>query len=100
MIRQRFKVLEQLLGCYFHQDWSEEYDGDALALQAIVKSEPKDQRAVAVSEIDVLLAMKLSETELRLVLIEQIGCYFEPSSKGISCLEWLKQVRHAFGTCQ
>ncbi len=96
MIRQRFGVLEQLLGCYFHQDWPEEFDGDASALQAIIESEPKDRRAAAVSEIDVLLSLKLSETELGLVLVEQMGCYFEPNSKGISCSEWLKQVRHAF----
>lgn len=96
MIRQRFAVLEQLLSCYFHQDWPEEFDGDESVLQAIIESEPKDRRAAAVSEIDVLLALKPSETELGLVLIEHMGCYFEPSSKGISRSEWLKQVRHAF----
>jgi hypothetical protein len=96
MIRRKFPELEQLLGCYFHQDWTDEFDEDALVLKAIIKSESKDRLAVAVSELDVLLNLGLSEAELSLVLVSQLGCYFDPGAKGLTCLQWLKQVHHEF----
>ncbi|WP_250527498.1 contact-dependent growth inhibition system immunity protein [Caballeronia sp. GAWG2-1] len=96
MIRQKFPELEQLLGCYFHQDWTEEFDEDTLVLQAIIKSESKDRLAAAASELNILLGLGLSEAELSLVLVNQLGCYFDPRAKGLTCLQWLKQVSHEF----
>jgi hypothetical protein len=96
MTRKKFPELEQLLGCYFHQDWAEEFSEDALALQAIIQSESKDRLAAAVSELDVLLGLGLSEAELSSVLDNQLGCYFDASANGGTCLQWLRQVRHEF----
>lgn len=96
MINEKYDVLGQLLGCYFHQDWPEEFDDDMSALQTIAGSEPKEQLIEAVREIDALLMEALSEQELRAVLIEKIGCYFEPDSRGNTCNEWLLQVRDKF----
>ncbi|WP_106856682.1 contact-dependent growth inhibition system immunity protein [Caballeronia novacaledonica] len=96
MTHQKFPELEQLLGCYFHQDWTEEFDEDTLALQAIIESASQDRLAAAAAELDVLLGLGLSEAELSLVLVDQLGCYFDPKAKGSTCSQWLKQVRHKF----
>jgi hypothetical protein len=45
-------ILEQLLGCYFHQDWLEEFDNDISALDAIVNSEPSEYLQACIKEID------------------------------------------------
>ena len=50
--------LNQLLGCYFHQDWPDEFDDDTAALNAIVEIESKEQIAEGVVEIDMLLSAK------------------------------------------
>ncbi|WP_226596892.1 contact-dependent growth inhibition system immunity protein [Marinobacter nauticus] len=96
MMHEKIESLAQLLGGYFHQDWPEEFDSDATALQAIIDSETKDQIQAGVAEIDSLLAETPSEIELRDVLIIKIGCYFDPESQGTSYEQWLKAVRGVF----
>ena len=31
----------QLLGCYLHQDWADEFDSEAAAIEAMIVSEPR-----------------------------------------------------------
>lgn len=95
MERQK-NALGQLLGSYFHQDWPDEFGSDFEALQAIVEFETADQLRDGVKEIDLLLNESYSEVELRDILINEIGCYFEPESQGISYVNWLTRVRDAF----
>jgi len=96
MTFEKLDALGQLLGCYFHQDWTEEFDSDVSALQSIIDSEPKEQISACIREIDALLASSLRESELKTILIDQAGCYFDPSSLGITCEEWLQRVREKF----
>ena len=96
MTKENLDALGQLLGCYFHQDWPEEFSSDTAALQAIVKNEPKSQLMAAATEIGVLLEAGLSETELKGIIADPIGCYFDPNSEGITCEQWLRQVRDKF----
>ena len=86
-------ALEQLLGCYLHQDWPDEFDSDASALQAMVAIEPRPQISAGIDEINHLLDAELSENDLRLILNDQVGCHFEPGSAGLSYREWLAKVR-------
>jgi hypothetical protein len=92
MTIEEFGALSDLLGCYFHQDWPEEFDNDMSALQAILDSEPGALRNAGVREIVSLLASARSEDELRDVLVNSCGCYFEPDSRHITYREWLQQV--------
>ena len=89
-------ALKQLLGCYFHQDWPDESGDDASALQAILQSEPKERVDAGIAELDGLLTAALTEQELRTTLIDQVGCYFEPSSEGLTYKQWLDRVRSTF----
>ena len=87
--------LTHLLGCYFHQDWPDEFNDDNAALDAMIKSEPKETIAEGVTEIDRLLEAGTNEAELRAILIDQVGCYFEPASEGLNYTQWLLRVRNA-----
>ena len=89
-------ALGQLFGCYFHQDWTDEFDCDDAAFQAIIASEPKEQLLAGVREIDALLAASLPEGELRSLMTESAGCYFDPGSAGLTYEQWLKLVRQKF----
>jgi hypothetical protein len=95
MTFQKLDALEQLLVCYLHQDWQHEFDDDAAALQAILEAEPSEQIAAGVGEIDVLLAAELTENDLRMILVDQVGCYFDPNSEGLTYKQWLGRVRSA-----
>lgn len=55
-MHEKIESLAQLLGGYFHQDWSDEFDSDVTALQAIIDSETKDQIRAVIEEIERLLA--------------------------------------------
>lgn len=96
MTYKKLEVLKQLLGCYFHQDWRDEFDHNASALQSIIESEPGEHLAAGVDEINDLLAASLSEDDLAAILTGQVGCYFDPSSEGVTCEQWLKRVREKF----
>lgn len=96
MTYEKQNALAQLLGCYFHQDWPEEFDSDVSALKAIVESEPKELLSAGVLEIDTLLAVLPPEDELRAILIDKVGCYFDPSSQGITYEHWFRRVREIF----
>lgn len=89
----KIDALAQLFGCYLHQDWQDEFDGDRSALQAIVESEPNDTVMEGVREIDALLEASLAEGDLRKLMIERVGCYFEPGSIGMSFGQWLVRAR-------
>ncbi|KPC52528.1 contact-dependent growth inhibition system immunity protein [Amantichitinum ursilacus] len=96
MTYQNIEALGQLLGCYFHQDWTDEFDSDEAAFQVIVDSEPKERLLAGVKEIDALLAASLPEDELRSLMAESAGCYFDPGSEGLTYEQWLKRARQKF----
>ncbi|HZF41808.1 MAG TPA: contact-dependent growth inhibition system immunity protein [Sphingomonadaceae bacterium] len=82
----------QLFGSYFHQDWVDEFVTDDAAVQAMLESEPKEALAAARNEIRGLLASDLSDAELKMVMTDEVGCYFEPKSNGQTYREWLSEV--------
>lgn len=93
---KKYDALGQLLGCYLHQDWGDEFRSDAATLQAIIESEPKERITAGIAEIDTLLAAALPESELRAFLVDEIGCYFDPGSEELTYEQWLDRVRSAF----
>lgn len=89
-------MLVQLMGCYFHQDWLEEFPDDLAALHAIVEEVPKEQIIEGLVEIEHLRNAGLHEDELSAILVDRIGCYFAPDSQGLSYGQWLHRVRNVF----
>lgn len=89
----KLDAVKQLLGSYFHQDWVDEFDSEASALQAIVDLEPKDQISAALKEMDEILAGQDSDKKMAETLMDGAGCYFEPASLGLTNRQWLERVR-------
>jgi hypothetical protein len=88
--------IKDLLACYFHQDWSDEYEDDTLAIAAIISHEPRSQIIAAISELDLILSKHLSERELETLTIAELGCYFNPSVKKQTYHEWLTNISQEF----
>lgn len=91
-MKQDLEALGQLFGSYLHQDWVEEFDTDTMAVQAMTESEPKEALAAASDQIRNLLSSDLGETDLATVMTDEVGCYFDPASKGQTYREWLGTV--------
>lgn len=91
-----FPALTHLLGCYFHQDWPEEYSDSSEALTDMLKHEPQATLLAGAREIEVLLASKLPKEDFEHLVTWKIGCFIAPDSEGVSLAEWLSNIKHAF----
>ncbi|MFE1752597.1 contact-dependent growth inhibition system immunity protein [Streptomyces anandii] len=89
---ERFPELSQLLGAYFHRDFSYIYESREEALDEYVGQAEAEERAQAVREIGELLAMVSSDEELR-IAATALGLDLLPP-QGMSLREWLEAVRH------
>lgn len=88
---ERFPELSQLLGAYFHRDFSYIYDSRDEALDEYVsQSEPED-RAQAAQEITELLTMVSSDQELH-TATTALGLDLLPPD-GMSHRQWLELIR-------
>lgn len=88
-MKKDFEALNQLFGSYLHQDWVEEFDTDVAAIQAMIDGEPKEALVAASKEIRELLSSNLPDAELAALMTDEVGCFFEPASKGESYRTWL-----------
>ena len=86
------KVSSQLLSCYFHQDWPEEFGSETLAIEAMINSEPRETLNEALKEVHELLLTPVSEADLREVMTHDAGCYLDPSYKKLSYRQWLEKI--------
>lgn len=88
--------LEQILGCYFHQDWTDEFENTETVIRAIIELEPTENILSVVREIDDLLGSGNSESQLKEILVGKVGCYFDPNSIGMTYGVWLGKLRNEF----
>lgn len=91
--KDKSQALEQLFGSYFHQDWPLEHDSYRGVIDEICASEPVLTIQAAVVELTALLEKFPAEDSLRRKLVNEIGCYFEPNSEGLTYRAWLEQVK-------
>ena len=96
MNSKTFPELSDLLGSYFHQDWHDEFRSDDVALTAIAAGESSERLKSAAAEIDALLHVGLTSEALRSFATVELGCFFEPQSRGLSWHQWLAHVRSVF----
>ncbi|MFF4908779.1 contact-dependent growth inhibition system immunity protein [Streptomyces sp. NPDC001260] len=88
---ERFPELSQLLGGYFHQNFSYFYSSRDEALDEYVSEVPPEVRAQAAQELDELLAMVTSEQELH-TATNALGLGLLPP-EGMSLRQWLETIR-------
>ena len=96
MSMKNYSVLGQLLGCYFHQDWPEDFSNSSEVIHEIINREPRDSVLAGACELGQLTALNLSEDACREIMIAKIGCFFEPGSEGLTYANWLLMVWAAF----
>jgi hypothetical protein len=89
--------LAQLLGGYFHQDWSLDDPTYADAVRRYVRETPVNEVQDALAEIDMFLSRELNEDTLD-VLLNELGCCFRPAAVGMSRAQWLRAVRNLLAT--
>ncbi|MFG2196145.1 contact-dependent growth inhibition system immunity protein [Streptomyces sp. NPDC048639] len=88
--RARFPELHQLLGAYFHQDFSHDYASHDEAIADYSSGAPTDDIRQAVEEIHTLLSLIESDTELSHAA-NVLGLEVYPP-KGTSLRQWLTDV--------
>lgn len=90
MITKRFPNLWQFLGCYFHQDWTLDFDSADSAVKSFIDEEPDDFINSVYNELRLFVsiydAKKLSKIAL------DLGCYYNVSADGLTMYEWLSDV--------
>ena len=96
MSQTRFYELGQLLGAYFHQDWTLMNSDATVVIRSIVEENPRAELRRAAVEIDELLGLRLSEDELARLFYPELGIYYVPPADGLSYSDWLQSVRNAF----
>ncbi|MFE6172912.1 contact-dependent growth inhibition system immunity protein [Streptomyces sp. NPDC056464] len=88
---ERFPELSQLLGAYFHRDFSYIYDSRDEALDEYVSQSKPEERAQAAQEITEILTMVPSDEELD-TATTALGLDLLPP-KGMSLRQWLELIR-------
>ncbi|MGI5373769.1 contact-dependent growth inhibition system immunity protein [Streptomyces sp. CA-251387] len=89
---ERFPALSQLLGAYFHQDFSSIYESRDEALDEYVSEAVPEDRAQAAQEIGELLTMVSSDQELD-TAATALGLDLLPP-QGMSLRQWLELIRN------
>jgi hypothetical protein len=87
----KYQNLEELLGCYFHQDWTSDDDSAPAVVERYLSEWPSDGVLAVVDEIGQLLREIKSEDDLRKVVMK-LGCYYEPGADALTYREWLASV--------
>ncbi|WP_121749490.1 contact-dependent growth inhibition system immunity protein [Streptomyces sp. E2N166] len=88
---ERFPSLGQLLGAYFHRDFSDIYASREEALDEYVSEAEPEDRVQTAQEIGELLTMMSSDQELR-TATTALGLDLLPP-RGMSLRKWLESIR-------
>lgn len=89
-----FKNLVQFFSGYFHQDWVDEANSPNELINLFKDTEPKEFIDQVLHELGVLLEKNLSTEQLNKILLEELGCFYDPNSDGINTLDWLMSIRN------
>ena len=92
MINQ-FPHLTQFFSCYFHQDWPLEADTPSDVVNNYRSSEPPESIEAASQELSKLLEMPIAPADLETFILDELGCYYDPTSENPTVREWLESVQ-------
>lgn len=90
----RFPELDQFFA-YLGEDWPDDYGTVEGAVQAAIRERTSDSLRGVLSELDLLLAMRLPEPELARVVTYELAASYDPRhyDKTFTYLGWLLWVR-------
>lgn len=84
-------ALDQFLGAYVHQDWRTEADDIWGMVDLFVRDDPALASQLP-AEIDALLQDSPSESELKKLVIDDLGGYYLADRDGGTYRGWLQQI--------
>ncbi len=92
MINQ-FPSLTQFFSSYFHQDWPLEAETPSDVVNNYRSSEPPASIEAASQELSKLLKMPIAPADLEAFILDELGCYYDPTSDNQTVREWLESVQ-------
>lgn len=94
MNRHEFTYLENFLAGYFHEDWTlEAAEPDDIIENFVCESGSDGEFMRIADDIDAYLNGKAGANISEDDLVREFGCYYAPSSDGLSSRDWLIHVR-------
>ncbi len=94
MINQ-FPNLTQFFSSYFHQDWPLEAETPSDVVNNYRSSEPPANIEAASQELSKLLEMPIATADLEAFILDELGCYYDPTSDNQTVREWLELVQES-----
>ncbi|MEZ2248546.1 contact-dependent growth inhibition system immunity protein [Microcoleus sp.] len=94
-MNDRFPELTQFFSSYFHQDWPLEASNASEVVENYLHSESPETIEAVLAELNQLLKMSLAEPDLKTLILEELGCYYDPSSENQTVTEWLESVQQS-----
>jgi phenylalanyl-tRNA synthetase beta subunit len=89
----QFPHLTQFFSSYFHQDWQLEANTPSEVVENYRNSELPESIEAALAELNKLLEMPIAPADLDTLILDELGCYYEPSSENQTVREWLEWVQ-------
>lgn len=89
----RFPHLTQFFSSYFHQDWLLESESAGDVVKNYCNTAPPESIEAVSAELKQLLEMPIAEPDLETFVLEELGCYYDPSSDDLTVREWLESVQ-------
>ena len=84
--------MAQFFGSYFHQDWDlNDATAGAVTQRFVVENSAEVVRKVSL-ELGQLLSLPATESDLRQLLFDELGCYYLPP-EGVSTRKWLLEAQ-------
>ncbi len=85
-------ALQQFIGCYFHEDFIEDYGSPKGAVDAYLKGFSIESVQQALAELRELLARNMSEDDLGHYVWYNLHCAYHMPADGLTPSQWLWMV--------
>lgn len=88
-----FSELKSFLSAYFHEDWvAEVQEPDEMILRFLASAPSGKLIDDIVAQIRCYLDSGRDEVAMASGLWSELGCYYDPSSDGLSVRDWLTHI--------
>jgi hypothetical protein len=89
----RYGALPKFFGYHFWSKWRTESADCAAVILRAVREETPDEIYLVAEQLGDFLLEGYDEAEVRTILTADFGCCYDPAEDGLSCVEWLSDVR-------
>lgn len=96
MTEHELETLRQFFG-YFHEDWTLDAQDANEVLASFLQEGRESSELKQLSQLIIKYARsKPTDEELEMALFKELGCYYPPSSDGLSAHRWLLDIAERF----